>query len=143
VTMDEIVARSLSDRRFSMMLLGAFATIALVLASIGIYGVMTYSVSQRTREIGIRLSLGAKPTDVLHLVVRQAARLVATGVVVGFAAALLVTRLLTGLLFAVSTSDPVTYLLVALLLAGFAIAACLLPARRAMRIDPLVTLRSE
>ena len=142
-TMDDIVARSVADRTFSMILLGAFAVVALVLASIGIYSVMAYSVSQRTREISIRLTLGARPTDVLHLVISQGTRLALIGVAVGLGAALLLTRMMTSLLFAVSASDPATYLAVALLLAGVAVAACWAPARRAMRVDPIVTLRYE
>jgi putative ABC transport system permease protein len=142
-TMDEIVARSLGPRRFNLWLLGVFATLALVLASVGIYGVISYAVSQRTREIGIRLALGAAPRDVLRLVVRQGMSLALIGVALGLVAALTLTRVMKELLFNVSTTDPATFALITLLLVVVALIASYIPARRATKVDPLVALRRE
>ena len=142
-TMDALVARATASRRFSTQLLGAFACLALLLAAVGIYGVMAFVVGQRTREIGIRIALGAHPNVVIRLVLRQALVLAAVGVVFGSAAAIIVTRLLAGLLFEVRATDPSTYGGIALLLAVTAMIAAWLPARRAASVDPILALRSE
>jgi predicted permease len=142
-TMEQIIADSLAARRLSMIVLGVFAAIAVVLASIGIYGVISYLVGQRTQEIGIRMALGARPRDVLAQVLGQGAKMVALGVLIGLAAAFGLTRLMATLLFGVSASDPPTFAGVSVLLAFVALAACYLPARRAMRVDPIVALRYE
>jgi predicted permease len=143
--MDQIIAESLAARRFSMILLGAFAALALILASVGIYGVTSYLVGQRTQEIGIRVALGAQRRDVLRLVLAGGARMALIGVATGLVAALGLTRILTkySLLFGVSATDPLTLLAVALLLTIVALAACYIPARRALRVDPVVALRYE
>jgi predicted permease len=144
-TMDAIIADYLAGRRFSMMLLGVFAGLALVLASIGIYGVVSYIVGQRTHEIGVRMALGAQRADVLRLVLGQGAIMAAAGVGVGLAAAMFLTRLLAKaqLLFSVSARDPLTLAGVSLLLTAVALLACYVPARRAMKTDPVVALRYE
>jgi ABC-type antimicrobial peptide transport system permease subunit len=142
-TMESLISDSLSARRFAMILLGAFAVLALVLASMGIYGVIAYIVGQRTQEIGIRMALGAQRNDVLRLVVWQGARLALMGISIGIAGALALTRLMTRLLYGVSATDPLTFAGLALILTAVAIAACCLPARRAMRVDPVVALRYE
>ena len=142
-TMEQAVARSVAARRFSMILLSVFASLALVLAAVGIYGVISYSVAQRTREVGIRMALGAQTTDVLKLVVRDGLKLVVVGVVVGLVGAIMLTRLMSSLLFGVTPTDTVTYTTVALVLIGVALAACYIPARRATKVDPLVALRFE
>ncbi|HEV2835060.1 MAG TPA: ABC transporter permease [Pyrinomonadaceae bacterium] len=142
-TMEQVLARSVSARRFSMILLSVFAVLALVLAAVGIYGVISYSVAQRTREVGIRMALGAQTTDVLKLVVRDGLRLVVIGIAVGLVGAFILTRLMTTLLFGVTPTDAVTYGTVALALVGVALAACYIPARRAAKVDPLVALRFE
>jgi putative ABC transport system permease protein len=142
-TMEQALARSVAARRFSMILLSVFAALALVLAAVGIYGVISYSVAQRTREVGIRMALGAQTTDVLKLVVRDGLKLVAIGVAVGLLGAFMLTRLMSTLLFGVTPTDAVTYATVPLVLTGVALAACYIPARRATRVDPLVALRFE
>ena len=142
-TMDEIISSSLATRRVSMILLGVFAALALGLASIGIYGVISYLVGQRTQEIGVRLALGAKGTDVLRLVLGEGMKMAALGLLIGLLAAFGLTRLMAGLLFGVSATDPLTFASVAALLAIVALAACYIPARRAMRVDPIVALRYE
>jgi putative ABC transport system permease protein len=142
-TMDQLLAGSLSRSRFTMLVLGVFAALALVLASVGIYGVIAYSVTQRTQEFGIRLALGASRRDVLRLVLGQGARLALLGISLGVIAALIITRLMATLLYGISASDPVTFTAVALLLAVVALAACYIPARRATRVDPIVALRYE
>jgi predicted permease len=142
-TMDEIVSQSVAPRRFSMMLLSVFAVVALVLASIGIYGMMSYTVAQRTREIGLRMTLGAQPGNVLRLVIAQAMRLTIVGVGLGLIAAFALTRTMSTLLFGVSATDPLTFVSLSLLLALVALLACWMPARRATKVDPLVALRSE
>jgi len=144
-TMDDIISSSLAARQFSMILLGGFAALALVLACVGIYGVVSYLVGQRTREIGVRMALGAKRADVLRLVLRQGAGTVLLGVGFGLVAALGLTRLMArfSLLFGVSATDPVTFASVSMLLIGVALTACYLPARRATRVNPIVALRQE
>jgi predicted permease len=144
-TMNEIIAESIASRRFSMMFLGIFAILALVLASIGIYGVVSYLVGQRTHEIGIRMALGAQRGDVLRWVLSYGARMALVGVALGLGAAFGLTRLLTrsSLLFGVSATDPLTFTGVAVVLTIVALAACWIPARRAMRVDPMIALRHE
>jgi putative ABC transport system permease protein len=142
-TMQEVVNASISTRRVTLMLLGLFSGLALVLAAIGIYGVVSYSVAQRTKEIGIRMALGAQPGDVLRLVLAQGGKIAAAGIAIGGAASLVFTRLLTKLLYSVSTGDPATFAAVAFALALVALVACWIPARRTLRVDPLVALRHE
>ena len=141
--LDEVVSDSLADRKFSMILLGAFAGLALVLSAIGIYGVISYIVGQRTHEIGIRLALGAHPSDVLRLILGQGTKLALIGIAIGIAAALALTSLMTKIIFGVSAHDPLTFIGVAIVLIAVALAACYFPARRAMRTDPMVALRYE
>jgi len=140
---EEVVARSISSHRFSALLLGVFAALALVLASVGIYGVLAYLVGQRTQEIGVRMALGAKRLDVLRLVLTDGARLTLVGVGIGVVVAFGLTRLMSGMLFGVKPTDPLTFASVALLLTAIALLACCLPARRAMSVDPMVALRHE
>ncbi len=142
-TMEEVVSESLSDRRFNAILLGAFGAAALLLATVGIYGVMAYGVAERTREIGLRIALGARPRDVLGLVVGHGSRLVALGLVLGLALAFGLSRLLSSLLFQVGAADPATYAVLSLTVAGVAVLACYLPARQASRVDPMVSIRYE
>ena len=139
-TMDDVVANSLGTRRVSMQLFAVFAIAALLLAALGIYGVMAYSVTQRTQEIGIRMALGAQKSDVLALVIRQGMTLSVIGVVVGLAGAFALTRLLANLLFGVAATDPLTFVAIPLLLLFVALVACYLPARRAARLDPTIAL---
>jgi ABC-type antimicrobial peptide transport system permease subunit len=126
-----------------MLLLGLFAAVALTLAALGIYGVLSYAVTQRTREIGIRLALGAAPRDVLGLVLLQGVALVLAGVALGLIAALAVTRLLADLLYGVGATDAMTFIVIPLLLGSVALLACWIPARRATKVDPLIALRHE
>ena len=142
-TLDAIVAKSISQQRFYMTLLSVFAAVALVLAAIGIFGVLSYAVSQRTREIGIRMALGAQERTVISLVVRQAMLLVGTGVIAGTALALYLSQTMTKMLFSVRPTDPTTFVSVAAVLAAVALLASYLPARRATRVDPIVALRAE
>jgi putative ABC transport system permease protein len=142
-TMNEWLADSIARARFATFLLGIFAVVALVLASLGIYGVMSYSVTQRTNEIGIRMALGANRRNVIQLVLRRGLVLAISGVAIGLVGSLGLSRLLTGLLFGVSVTDPATFGLVSLLLLLIAVVAVYLPARRATRVDPLVALRYE
>lgn len=142
-TLDEFVADSLAARRFTMILLAVFAALALVLASIGIYGVISYVVGERTREIGIRIALGAHRTEILQLVLQRGGKLATAGIVVGIAAALGLTRLMSGLLYGITATDPLTFAAVTGLLIAVALGACYVPARRASRVDPIVALRVE
>ncbi len=141
--MDEIIALSISDRRFSMLLLGLFAALALILSAVGIYGVVSYIVGQATREIGIRLALGAQYADVLKMVLSQGAKMTAIGLAIGTVISLLATRLLSTMLFGVSKYDPTTLIAVAAILAAVSLFACFIPARRATQLDPASILRSE
>lgn len=143
VTMEGLVSRSLAGRRFAMILLGVFAGLALALASVGIFGVVSYLVGQRTHEFGVRMALGARRRDVLRQVLGQGARMALAGAAAGVVAALGLTRLATGLLFGVEPTDPPTFVAVAALLCAVALAACYVPARRAMRLDPVAALRHE
>jgi len=142
-TMEEVIAETLAERRVSMIVLGAFAALALGLASIGTYGVISYLVGQRTHEIGIRMALGAKQGDVMGLVLREGLKMTALGVVLGLLAAAGLTRLMANLLFGVSATDPLTFASVAIVLTFVALVACYVPARRAMKVDPIVALRYE
>jgi predicted permease len=141
--LDQIVADSLAARRFSMILLGVFAALALLLSSIGIYGVISYVVGQRTHEIGIRMALGAQRSHVLRLMLGEGMKMALVGVAIGIAAALGLTQLMTKMLFGVSAADPITFCAVAFILTSVALTACYIPARRAMRVDPMVALRYE
>jgi ABC-type antimicrobial peptide transport system permease subunit len=142
-TFDQYLARSIATPRFTAVLLGTFASLALLLAGFGLYGVMAYSVAQRSREIGIRMALGAQAADVRSLVVNQAVRLGATGLAIGIAGALAVTRVFDSLLFGVTASDPVTFASVSATLITVLVLAAYLPARRATRVDPIVALRAD
>jgi putative ABC transport system permease protein len=142
-TMDEIVSTSVAQPRLEAILLGAFGGLALLLASVGIYGVLAYSVSQRTSEIGIRMALGASRASVLTMVLGQGLRMTAIGLAIGLALALGVTRVMSGILFGISPTDPATFTAILLLLGTIALLACYLPARRATRVDPMVALRYE
>ena len=142
-SMEQVVSSSVSDRRLNLLLLGIFAAVALLLASVGIYGVMSYSVEQRTREIGIRMALGAERLAVMRLIVGQGARLAVVGIAAGLAGAFALSRVMAGLLYGVSATDPLTYVALAAVLAAVAVGACAVPARRAVRVDPAVALRAE
>ena len=139
----DTLGASVAQERFRTLLLSSFSGIALILAAVGIFGVISYSVSQRTREIGIRMALGAQPHSVLRLILRQGAKLALLGLGAGTVAALLLTRLMASLLYRVSATDPLTFGAVGIVLLGAAVTACYIPARRAMRVDPMVALRHE
>ena len=142
-SMEHIVAGAVARQRFSMLLLAIFAGLALVLAAVGIYGVMSYSVAQQTREIGIRIALGATRSDVLSMTVKQGLKLVGTGLICGLAIAFVLTRVMASLLFGISATDPITFISIALVLVGVAFVASYLPALRATRIDPMIALRAQ
>jgi putative ABC transport system permease protein len=142
-TMENVLSDSIARQRFSMLLLGIFATLSLVLAAVGIYGVMSYSVAQRAHEIGIRMALGAQRMDVLKLVVGQGLKLVLAGVALGLIAAFILTRVMSSLLFGISPTDPVTFIAISLVLISVALLASFIPARRATRVDPMIALRYE
>ena len=143
VTMDELLANSVAQKRFSMLLLSLFAGLALVLAAIGIYGVISYSITQSTQELGIRMALGANRRNILSLIVGQGAKLALIGVGVGIVASLLITRVLSSLLYGVSATDPIVFVGLALLLTGIVLLACFIPARRATKLDPMLALRHQ
>jgi putative ABC transport system permease protein len=142
-TVDQLVERSISQRRFNLMLLGSFALLALTLAGVGLYGLISFTTAQRTHEIGIRMALGAQRGAVLKLVVGEGMKLALTGVAVGLAAAFGLTRLMASLLFGVSATDPATFAVIAALLGSVALVASYIPARRATKVDPIVALRYE
>jgi putative ABC transport system permease protein len=142
-SMEHIVAGAVARQRFSMLLLAIFAGIALILAAVGIYGVMSYSVAQQTREIGIRMALGAQRSDVLKMTVKQGLRLVGFGLIIGLAAAFILTRVMASLLFGISATDPLTFISISLILLAVAILASYLPALRATRVDPMIALRAQ
>jgi len=142
-SMDQIIARSVADRRFALELLGVFAGVALLLAAVGIYGVMSYSFSQRTHEVGIRIALGAQRLDILRMAVGEGMKIVVIGLGLGLVGAAIVTQFFRSMLFNVAPIDPLTFASVAAILAGVALFACYVPARRATRVDPLVALREE
>ncbi len=142
-TMEEIISDSLAARRFSLVLLGVFAALALLLSSVGIYGMISYLVGQQTQEIGIRIALGARRWDVLQLVLHRSVKMAALGVLIGLAGSLALTRLMAKMLYGVSPGDPLTYSAVAAILTLVALGASYVPARRALRIDPIVALRFE
>ena len=139
----DMLSTSFGPRRLNLYLLGLFAAVALALAAIGLFGVMAYLVSQRTREIGVRLALGAQRREVLQLIVGRGVSLAVGGAVLGVVVALWLTRLMSSLLFSVSATDPVTFAAVPVVLIGVALVACYIPARRAMHVDPVTALRSE
>jgi putative ABC transport system permease protein len=141
--LDDYVEDARAPMRFNLILIGIFGLIAVTLASIGLYGVMAFSVTQRTHELGIRMAIGASPSDIMRLVLGQGVRLILLGTILGLVLSLVATRALASLLFSVSAIDPLTFILVPLILAAVALIACYLPARRAMRVDPIVALRYE
>jgi ABC-type antimicrobial peptide transport system permease subunit len=141
--MEQIVSRSLAERRFAMLVLAMFAATALLLAGVGIYGVMSYAVTRRVREIGIRSALGASRQEIVGLVLRQGMRVAGIGMAAGLVAAVALTRLMSALLYGVSPADPLTLVAVTVLLGAIALLACYIPARRATAVDPLIALRSE
>jgi putative ABC transport system permease protein len=141
--MDQIIARSVADRRFALELLGVFAAVALLLAAVGIYGVMSYSFSQRTHEVGVRIALGAQRLDILRMALGEGMRVVVIGLASGLAGTAIMTRFFRSMLFDVRPTDPVTFLSVSAILAGVAFFACYVPAKRATRVDPLAALREE
>ena len=143
MTMEQVVSNSVAQKRFSMVLLLIFAGVALLLAAVGIYGVMSYSVTQRTHELGIRMALGAQSGDVLKMVVRQGMGITLIGVAIGLAGAFAATKVMSSLLFGVGTHDPITFIAIPLILAGVALVACFIPALRATKVDPMIALRYE
>jgi putative ABC transport system permease protein len=142
-SMEQVVSESVARQRFSMLLLGVFAGLALILAAVGIYGVMSYAVAQRTREIGIRMALGAQRSDVFKLTVGEGLRLVSVGVVIGLAAAFVLTRVMASLLFGVSPTDSTTFITISVVLISVAALASYIPALRATKVDPMFALRYQ
>jgi ABC-type antimicrobial peptide transport system permease subunit len=143
MTMNERLSNSVAARRFNLLLLGGFAALALLLASVGVYGVISYVVTQRTHEIGVRMALGAQNADIARLFVKQGMALVLRGVALGSVGALALTRVMKSLLFDVSPTDPLTFAVITLLLISVALLACWIPARRATRVDLMITLRRD
>jgi putative ABC transport system permease protein len=141
--MEEVIAKSLAGRRLNLWLLGIFAGVALVLSAAGLYGVISYLVAQRTREIGVRIALGAQTKDVVGLVMRQGARLTVVGIALGLLGALFFTRVLESLIYGISSRDPLTFIAIAVLLAAVTLLATWIPAERAAHIDPLLAIRKE
>ena len=142
-TLDQVFSSSLDSRRFTLFLCGIFATVALILALTGIYAVMAYSVTERTREIGVRMALGAQPGAVMRMVLRQGLKLAGIGVVIGVAASLWLTKLIASMLYEVTATDPLTFAAITGLMVLVALLACFIPARRATKVDPMVALRYE
>jgi ABC-type antimicrobial peptide transport system permease subunit len=141
--MEEVYSISVTPQRFNLLLLGLMACVAVVLAGVGLYGVTAYMVQQQTREIGIRMALGAEPRDVLGAILLHGAKLAVTGMIIGIAAALSLNRLMKSLLFSVSAADPLTYTVAATFLCFVALAACYFPARKAAHLDPMIALRDQ
>jgi putative ABC transport system permease protein len=142
-TMNEVVASTTAPRRFNTLLLAVFAVVALALAAVGIYSVISYSVTQRTQEVGVRMALGAQPGDVIRLILKQGLALTLIGVAAGVLGAIAAARVMSGLLYGVSATDPATFVAISLLLAMVALLACYLPARRAAKVEPIAALRHE
>ena len=142
-TLDQVASAAVARTRFTMLLLSVFAGVALLLAAIGIYGVISYSLSQRTHEIGIRIALGAQSTDIIAMVAREGMSLALVGIFAGLLSAIGLTRVMSSLLFGVGVTDPVTFASIGVVLAGVALGACLVPARRALKMDPATALRHE
>jgi len=141
--MEQLASNAVANPRLNLVLMAIFAGVALILATVGIYGVMSYAVRQRTHEIGIRMALGASQRDVLKMIVRQGMALTFGGVLAGLGGAFLTTRLMSSLLFGVSATDPLIFAAISAILAGVALAACFVPARRATKVDPMIALRYE
>jgi putative ABC transport system permease protein len=143
MTMEQRLSDSIAPQRFQALLFGVFAVAALVIAAVGVYGALSYVVSQRTHEIGVHMALGARPFDVLKMILKQGMVVTSAGLAIGIAASLALTRVMKGLLFGVRATDPATFATIALLLAGVALGACYLPARKATKVDPMIALRQE
>lgn len=141
--LEEVIGASVAAQRFMMLLMSGFAAMALLLTAIGIYGALSYQVRRRNHEIGLRMALGANPRDVLKLVVGEGMAVALTGIIIGLIGSFVLTRLMAQLLYGVAAADPLTFALTALLIAAVTLLACIIPARRAMRVDPMVALRYE